>query len=78
MTLVNVLFGWTRVQACLYLALAVAQAYQVFRWSPHLVRWMNWLKGATAMAIVWAALCLMLLVFHPGVSHSGGTGGRRE
>jgi hypothetical protein len=78
MTMVNVVFGWTRVQAVLYLVLSIAMAYQVCRWSPHLIRWMNWLKSAAAMSIVWAALCLVLLEFHPGISAGGAYKGEEQ
>ncbi|EFJ45114.1 hypothetical protein VOLCADRAFT_106127 [Volvox carteri f. nagariensis] len=67
MTLVNVFLGWTRVEASVYLALAVALAWQTLRWSPNLVSWVNYLKTGVSVTVVWCSGVLMLLVFHPGV-----------
>ncbi|EFJ43613.1 hypothetical protein VOLCADRAFT_96265 [Volvox carteri f. nagariensis] len=67
MTLVDVFLGWPKVAACVYLALSLAMTFQYMRWSPSLVGWVNHLKAACSIAIVWCSICLMLLVFHPGV-----------
>lgn len=35
--------------------------------NPHLVAWVNNLKGGVAVTVVWCCAALMLLVFQPGV-----------
>ncbi|GIL50727.1 hypothetical protein Vafri_6878 [Volvox africanus] len=68
MTLVQVVIGWQRVASCVHLFLSLALAWQYLRWNPHLVSWMNYLKGGISVTMVWCSATLMLLVFHPGVS----------
>ncbi|GLC41265.1 hypothetical protein PLESTM_001177800 [Pleodorina starrii] len=67
MTLVDVFIGYRKVAACVYMALALALAWQSLRWSPHLVAWVNYLKSGVAVTMVWCCISLMLLLFKPGV-----------
>ncbi len=70
LTMVDVFLDWPRIAAVAYVALSLGLAYTVFRWSPNLVAWVNWLKAAVSAAIVWSAACLLLLEVHPGVARS--------
>ncbi|GLC69160.1 hypothetical protein PLESTF_000796400 [Pleodorina starrii] len=67
LTLVRVLVGYARVEAVFYLGLTLTLAWQYLRWNPHLVNWVNCLKGGVSVAMVWCSVALVLLVFHPGV-----------
>ncbi|GLC56222.1 hypothetical protein PLESTB_001081300 [Pleodorina starrii] len=67
LTLVHVFIGYPRVEACLYLVLSLAFAWQYLRWSPHLVNWVNYLRSGVAATVVWCSATLALLVFHPGL-----------
>ncbi|PNW76483.1 hypothetical protein CHLRE_11g467629v5 [Chlamydomonas reinhardtii] len=55
MTLVGVFLGYPKLAAAAYLALAVWLAWQYLRWTPHLVEWVNYLKGGVAVAMVGVA-----------------------
>ncbi|EFJ45151.1 hypothetical protein VOLCADRAFT_94559 [Volvox carteri f. nagariensis] len=67
LTLVDVFVGYKRVAACLYTALSLALAWQSLRRNPHLVAWVNYLKGGVAATILWCCVSLVLLVFQPGI-----------
>ncbi|GIL68039.1 hypothetical protein Vafri_21326 [Volvox africanus] len=68
LTLVDVFIGYRRVAACVYMGLALMLAWQSLRWNPHLVAWVNYLKGGVAATILWCTANLVLLVFRPRVS----------
>ncbi|EFJ45177.1 hypothetical protein VOLCADRAFT_94617 [Volvox carteri f. nagariensis] len=70
LTLVHVFIGWRRVQACLYLGLSLAFAWQFLRWNPHMVNWVNYMRSGVSAIVVWCSATLMLLVFHPGVKEA--------
>ncbi|EFJ45146.1 hypothetical protein VOLCADRAFT_94549 [Volvox carteri f. nagariensis] len=36
--------------------------------NPHLVAWVNYLKGGVAVTVVWCSVSLTVLVFHPGIN----------
>ncbi|GLI61040.1 hypothetical protein VaNZ11_003192 [Volvox africanus] len=67
LTLVDVFIGYRRVAACVYMGLALMLAWQSLRWNPHLVAWVNYLKGGVAATILWCTANLVLLEFRPRV-----------
>ncbi|KAG2439095.1 hypothetical protein HYH02_006619 [Chlamydomonas schloesseri] len=55
MTLVGVFLGYPKLAAAAYLVLAAWLAWQYLRWVPHLVEWVNYLKGGVAVAMLGVA-----------------------
>lgn len=42
--------------------------YLYLRWLPHMHAWVNHVRVATAFCLLYAALLLIILAFHPGVA----------
>ncbi|GIM07919.1 hypothetical protein Vretimale_11958 [Volvox reticuliferus] len=55
MTLVGVFLGWPKVAAVAYCVLATWLAWEYLRWVPHLLMWVNCLKGGVAFAMFFVA-----------------------
>ncbi|KAG2492488.1 hypothetical protein HYH03_009153 [Edaphochlamys debaryana] len=71
MTLVSTFLGWPKVAAGAYLALTLWLAWCYLRWVPHLVGWVNDLKGGVAVAMVFVAGLQVAVVFcAPSLGHT--------
>ncbi|GLI70677.1 hypothetical protein VaNZ11_015617 [Volvox africanus] len=65
MTLVGVFLGWPKVAAVAYCVLAAWLAWEYLRWVPHLLTWVNCLKGGVALAMFSVATMQLALSLLP-------------
>ncbi|EFJ51253.1 hypothetical protein VOLCADRAFT_87875 [Volvox carteri f. nagariensis] len=73
MTLVGVFLGWPKVAAIAYCLLAAWLAWEYLRWVPHLLTWVNCLKGGVALAMFGVAVMQLAIALQPrGLERPGG------